>query len=141
MGRGQHAIDPILGDLLKGARDVAFVIEGKQQHVHAALHKTGAELREHLRVEIQIGYDHRHHIGAPRDQPARDGVGLVAERLHGFHNALAHFLGDAGARFEAARYGGLGHAGMPRHVVRGDVAPAFGKPLAAATEHPLHHSA
>ena len=53
-------------------------------------------------------------------QAARNGVGAVAELLRRRHHLLAHLVGDAGARREDPRDGGLGDTREARDLDRGN---------------------
>ena len=123
-GGGDHAVDLELPDIGQHAVDIGLARQREQQHALAQAAQLLAQFCQQFGVvEIgQVGDQHRHHVGAARDQAAGGGVGDVVQQRGSLHHPRMGGLGDAGARLEAARHRRLRHAGHQRHVIRGDAA-------------------
>ena len=66
---------------------------------------------------VQFGDQHADGIGAARGQRLRDGIGLIAELLHGIEHLLARLLADLGARIDDSRNGGQRDARQLRDFI------------------------
>ena len=85
-----HAINAIAPNFIECGVNIAFMLQGEQEHAQPMIIETMGQLGQYLGI-VKIGEirnQHCNEIGTSSDQAGRDRIGLIAKLVGSLFDAL-----------------------------------------------------